>query len=318
MTEKQISKWLRRQFSSIGWILIGYYLLMNLLVSLTMALDMGKQALWNLATNHFPMDFDWETIWSNGWGYIAAGVVLMTVLYGWTGSRYWGEIWKHRERKMTGLTILAVLGLCVGAQLLNSFWVGLLELVANAFGSSMIPMLESVSGSSDSVSMFLYGAVFAPVTEELLFRGYILNALKPYGRRFAILGSAVLFGVFHGNLLQTPYAFVMGLVLGWLAMEFSLRWAVALHVFNNLVLAEGLSRLTENLSPILAEGILLSVMLGFSLAAAVILFAKRREIRAYRRGEWIDRRCAKCLFTSCGVLLLFVMMAGNTVSYFFS
>ena len=32
MTQKQIDKWLRRRFSPVCWILIGYFVLMNLLV----------------------------------------------------------------------------------------------------------------------------------------------------------------------------------------------------------------------------------------------------------------------------------------------
>jgi membrane protease YdiL (CAAX protease family) len=101
----------------------------------------------------------------------------------------------------------------MGSQMVNSLWLTGLELVMNLFGSSMMPMLEMVSGSTGSFSMFLYGAVLAPISEELLFRGYILRALRPYGKRFAILGSAILFGLFHGNLLQGPYAMLVGLVI---------------------------------------------------------------------------------------------------------
>ena len=45
-------------------------------------------------------------------------------------------------------------------------------------------------------------AILAPVAEELMFRGWILRSLRPYGKRFAVLGSAVLFGIFHGNRLN--------------------------------------------------------------------------------------------------------------------
>lgn len=318
MTEKQINKWLRRQFSPIGWMLVAYLLLMNALVSVATAVDMGQQALWNLATGNFFADFDWDAIWNNAWGYIGAGLVVLPVLWAWKGDDFFGGIWRHRGKKMTLLTVLVVLGLCTLGQLANSLWVSLLELIANLFGGSILPMLESVSGASDSLSMFLYGVVFAPLTEELLFRGYILHSLKPYGRRFAIAASAVLFGLFHGNLLQAPYAIVMGLVMGWLAMEHSFAWALVLHVFNNLVLAEGLDRATRGLPPMVAEGIILAVFSVFSLAALVILWTKRRDIRAYRRGEWIDRRCVKCLFTNPGVLLLTVLMAANMVSFFFA
>ena len=90
-------------------------------------------------------------------------------------------------------------------------------------------------------------SILAPLWEELLFRGYVLRTLRPYGKRFAVMGSGVLFGLFHGNLLQTPYAVLMGLVLGYLTVEYSIHWAVLLHLFNNLVLADLLSRITASL-----------------------------------------------------------------------
>lgn len=317
MTEKQINKWLRRQFSPTGWVLIGYYVLMNLLLYVAMAADLGKQLLWNLRLGSFPFDFDWNMIWSNGWGYVASCVVALLIIFGWKGSSFWSRVLKTRQKRMTFLTLLAVIGLSILAQLLNSIWIGLLEWVCSFFGHSMMPLLESVSGATDTASMFLYSAIFAPVAEEILFRGYILHTLKPYGKRFAILGSGLLFGIFHGNLLQMPYAVIMGFVLGYLAVEHSFLWAVFLHVFNNLVLAEGLSRLAELLPPIAADVITMAVFAVFSLAALGILIAKRGEIREYRAGEWIDRRCVKCLFTNLGVVLLLIMMAGNIVSSFY-
>lgn len=317
MTEKQINKWLRRQFSPVGWVLIGYYVLMNLLLYVTMAADLGKQLLWNLSTGSFPFDFDWDAVWSNGWGYVASCAVVLVLLFGWKGSTFWNHALRTKEKRMTLMTLLTVIGLSISAQLLNSIWIGLLEWFCSLFGHSMMPLLESVSGSTNTVSMFLYSAFFAPLAEEVLFRGYVLQILKPYGKRFAILGSGLLFGIFHGNLLQMPYAFVMGLVLGYLAAEYSFSWALFLHIFNNLVLAEGLSRLTELLPPMVADGLTMAVFCVYSLATVVTLIAKRKEIRDYCRGEWIDRRCVKCLFTSSGILLLWIMMAGNVVSSFY-
>ena len=63
---------------------------------------------------------------------------------------------------------------------------------------------------------FLATVVLAPVTEEFLFRGVILHGfLRNYGRRKAILVSALLFALFHLNPWQFPGAFLLGLVLGW-------------------------------------------------------------------------------------------------------
>ena len=190
--------------------------------------------------------------------------------------------------------------------------------IAECFGSagdfpSATGTLDAVSGSSDTVSMFLYASFLAPISEELIFRGFILRSLRPYGKRFAILGSAFLFGLFHGNLLQTPYAFLVGLVLGYTAVEYSVGWSMVLHIFNNLVLADLLSRLTASFSETAVSAVNLTVFGGFFAAAVAILIANRVRVRAYIQGEWIDRRCLKCFFLSAGVIALTVLMVINMV-----
>jgi membrane protease YdiL (CAAX protease family) len=195
--------------------------------------------------------------------------------------------------------------------MINSIWVSGLELFFNCFDKSLMPMLESVSGDSDTFSMFLYAAILAPIAEELLFRGYILRSLMPYGKKFAVFASAFLFGAFHGNLIQTPYAFLMGLVLGYVAVEYSAVWAIGVHTFNNLVLADLLTRLTANLPDQIYNAISLLLFGGFLLVSLVILLVKRRQIRAYNRSEWMDRRCVKCLLTNSGFLVLLLLMLVN-------
>lgn len=316
MTDKQINKWLRRQFTVLGWMLIGYYVLMNILASLGMALDSLKQALPALAMGRFP-EIDLDAAMNNAWGYIAAVAVFLVVLHGWKGTDFWKEEILVREKKMSGKVFFCLLSLCIGSQMINTLWISLLELVMNGFGRSLIPALESISGSSDTVSMFVYASLLAPIGEELLFRGYILRSLRPYGKRFAIFGSALLFGLFHGNLLQAPYAFLVGLVLGYVTVEYSIHWAVAIHMFNNLVLADLLARLTAGLSDVVLGVLNLCFFGGFLLVSIGILVAKRREVQEYHRSEWMDRRVLKCFFTSPGIVVLTVVMAVNMFLMFF-
>lgn len=316
MTDRQIDKWLRRRLSGICWLLIGYYFLMNTLVYATAAVDALKQILWNLSVGAFPLDIDPDALLSNGWGYVASIAVAFAIVYAWKGKDYWRQEVFHRERPMSGLVFLCAVSLCMGCQMVSTLWMTALEWGMNCFGRSILPMLEYVGGGTSTFSMFLYSALLAPLSEEVLFRGIALRALGPYGKRFAIFGSALLFGLFHGNLLQGPYAFLMGLLLGYLACEYSIHWAIALHVFNNLVLAEGLSWLTDQLPMFLADGLQLILLGGFFVVSLVILAVKRGEIAAYRRSEWIDRRCIKCFLTNPGFLLFAAMMAVNMVAFF--
>lgn len=77
-------------------------------------------------------------------------------------------------------------------------------------------------------------ALLPALLEEMTMRGYVLGALRPYGDRMAVILSAALFGLIHGNVLQLPFAFILGVVLGWLTVQTGSIWpAVTLHFVNN-------------------------------------------------------------------------------------
>lgn len=309
MTEKQINKWLRHRFSLTGWTVLTYTAIMFALVNLAVVLDEMGFLLRGMAP-------DWDAIIGNGWGYVYTIVAGAVILYSWKGREYWKDELFHREAPISAGVFWALALLMTGGQLLNSLWITGLEAVLNLFDRSLMPMLEEISGASDTFSMFLYGAILAPIAEEILFRGVVLRAMRPFGKRFAILSSAFLFGLYHGNLMQSPYAFVVGLIFGYAAVEYSLWWAIALHAFNNLVVADLFSRLLmllpETLSLILDYGVLFAATVG----SVVLLIVKRRDIRDWRQGEWMDRRCLKCFFTSPGILTFAILMAVMMVTMF--
>ena len=58
--------------------------------------------------------------------------------------------------------------------------------------------------------------VFAPIAEELFFRGIVFNAwLREAGRTWAYVGSAALFAAIHLSLESLLPIFLLGLALGW-------------------------------------------------------------------------------------------------------
>lgn len=314
MDEKYVNRFLRREFRVVGWLLVAYYGIMNILTVAAVFSDVLRQFLQSLSRGQFPGNPDIHALMGNGWGYVATVAVGLLFLFCWKEDRFWKESVLASHGKMT-VGVFAVLAcLCMAAQLVNSLWIAGLELVMNQFDRSVMDILESVSGQSDTFSMFLYASILAPVSEELIFRGYILQTLRPYGKKFAIVLSAFLFGIFHGNLLQTPYAFLMGLVLGYVTVEYHIGWAVALHVFNNLVLADLLTRLTGGLSEQASEAVSLVLLGGAAIAAGVVLIVKRKRIGEYIRSDWMDRRCVKCFFTNSGVIVLMALMALNVLT----
>ena len=92
----------------------------------------------------------------------------------------------------------------------------------------------AVYGASMTVRV-LVTVLLAPLTEELLFRGLIRTELRTHMRaRTAAFLGALLFGLYHGNLSQGIYAFLLALCLE-LVCEWSgsLLPAVCLHAGAN-------------------------------------------------------------------------------------
>jgi len=76
----------------------------------------------------------------------------------------------------------------------------------------------------------------SPLLEEFFFRGVLYQRLKEIGSPvFAAFLSALLFGLFHGNLSQGIYGFFMGLFLAY-SMEKcqTVKAPVLVHLAANL------------------------------------------------------------------------------------
>lgn len=85
------------------------------------------------------------------------------------------------------------------------------------------------------VQLLGYGLV-VPIAEELMFRGLIYKRLMYLGgRKRAMVFSAVIFGLYHGNLAQTIYGFAVGLLAAYLYEKYgSIKAPVLLHAVMNL------------------------------------------------------------------------------------
>ena len=313
MEEKQIRKYLRRCFRPISWSLVGYYLIMNILVILTMAVDSAALALNALSKGRpiLPMDKMAEAVSGNAWGYLAAIAVALTVLLAWKGWDFFRYEIFFKRRKMGFVTFAAIVCIFLGCQVFASLYPSVLEVLLNCMGLSALTALEAATITSNTFSMFLYASIAAPIVEEILFRGFVQRSLLPFGQKFAIFGSALLFGVFHGNLIQTPYAFLVGLVLGYVATEYSIWWAIVLHMINNMVLADLLPRLLSYLPGMAGDVVMGCITWAFAIAGLVIIIVKRREVKGYIRGECMDRRCHRGFFLNSGFLVLMLLMIVN-------
>lgn len=119
----------------------------------------------------------------------------------------------------------------------------------SVFGS-MLSMVLSNGETTDRVADLamqtnIWNVVFlvivGPIFEEWLFRKQLIDHTRKYGEKTAILLSGLAFGLFHMNLFQFFYAFLLGLMFGYVYTRTSkLRYSTAMHMiinFNGGVLA---------------------------------------------------------------------------------
>ncbi|WP_027452453.1 CPBP family intramembrane glutamic endopeptidase [Segatella albensis] len=104
--------------------------------------------------------------------------------------------------------------------------------------------------------------MLAPIAEEMVFRGAVLRSLfKVMDGKWhwaAIVCSALIFGVVHGNVAQGVHAFVMGCLLGWLYYRTrSIVPGIVLHWVNNSV-----AYVLFNLMPEASDGKLIDFFHG--------------------------------------------------------
>ena len=77
--------------------------------------------------------------------------------------------------------------------------------------------------------------IIAPISEEVIFREWIYNFLKKRTKFYNII-QAFLFALFHFILVQSIYAFILGIFLGNVKRKTdSLEVVIFCHFFFNLI-----------------------------------------------------------------------------------
>lgn len=184
-------------------------------------------------------------------------------------------------KKMTKSTFVQILCVFMGVQLIGSLIAMGTEALMNIFGYTVMSQIEMASGFSTTFSMFLYASFVGPVIEEIIYRGYVMNGLKQHGKVFAIVISSILFGIMHANFAQNMFAFMVGIVLAYTAMEYGLKWSIVLHIINNCIFGDILGRLVSVLPELWQYIVMYGIEGAFLLAGIVVLWKKRKNVKRY-------------------------------------
>jgi len=144
--------------------------------------------------------------------------------------------------QMTGGTYAAAFFLGWGGCAVANYVASYVSAILDSFGIMPPDNPTHLEQTPQSLLLNLaVSAVLPALLEEIAFRKCILGTLQKYGQGIAVVISALLFGVVHGGISQSVFAFIVGLVLGFVTVKTGNIWtAVAVHFINNAtsVLAE--------------------------------------------------------------------------------
>lgn len=156
----------------------------------------------------------------------------------WCGILYRKSEWRQPDfsyrRALSAKRMLGAAGIGFGGCIVLSFLLGILiSLFPGAFASYR--RLMSGLDMENSLITVVYVLLIGPVSEEVIFRGAIMDRLKiAFPFWLANLLQAALFGLYHMNFVQGAYAFCLGLALGLVGeVTGSVLAAILTHVVFN-------------------------------------------------------------------------------------
>lgn len=166
---------------------------------------------------------------------------------------------------------------------------------------------------------FIAVAIIPALVEEFACRGIILGSIRKYSDSFAVLASAIVFGILHGNFQQIPFAFLVGLILGYVTVKTNSIWtAVAIHCFNNAVsvifdYAFISNDLAKNLSYVIF--LIVSILMGIF---GVYLLRNRADayILPQKKTNATKGQIFKWFFTSPTIVIFIVVCVLKSFEFF--
>ncbi len=160
------------------------------------------------------------------------------------------------------------LGACVGVGISLAL-LGLVYVIAGHVQSDpRIVLLMSEGDPTHIIATVFIGCVAAPLVEETLFRGLLLESLRPRGKAVAVVGSAGAFAVWHFMPASLIYYAALGAVLGGLYLKRGLACSIAAHVgFNAVLTVAAISIVLGPARTIEVGGLNLTAPSGWSVAS---------------------------------------------------
>lgn len=126
------------------------------------------------------------------------------------------------------LTAVMILGNIIG--IITS------SIVGKIAGGNLTNTTMNMISEQELLPSFLFAVIFGPIMEELAFRKVLLDCAGKYSKKYAIILSGIMFGLFHLNLFQFFYAAALGMVFAYIYLSSGkIRYTICLHCLVNFI-----------------------------------------------------------------------------------
>lgn len=222
---------------SVGIYIVGYLLTLSLL-------------------SWIPGVWEWHSMYLNAIGMAVAALAVICTIKS-------TEVDLKIKYKPV-LQLLTVVVMAYSASALFNILLGMIPWDA-LFAKHVAPQESTFFGIPWWARILCYEIV-APISEELVFRQVIYKRLRGISSVWvAIIISALLFGLYHGNLVQGIYAFIMGCLL---ALVYEWTGSFAAPVLFHMI-ANHLSDITYEFE-IISEVVYSPVGAGISIVLLIV------------------------------------------------
>lgn len=208
-----------------------------------------------------------------------------------------------KKRITVGQWIIAAI-ICYGGMYVGNL-LGIIttQIVGMLKGCPVSNAMLEVATSSQLWINFILMVLCAPVFEELIFRKLLIDRTVKYGEGLAVLFSGLMFGLFHGNINQFSYAFILGLFFGFIYVKTgNVLYPIFLHMFINFFgsvlgvlvmnfidynsLMEAVSDpglmtayMADHLPQLMIYGVYTLLIFGMAVAGIILFLVKMKKIK---------------------------------------
>ena len=172
------------------------------------------------------------------------------------------------------------------------------SVLVNALGSVFT---NTVSGSNDALDginslvntklpvAIMIPVIIGPVVEEIIFRKLMIDRTIGFGEKTAVIFSAFMFGLFHGNLTQFLFAFSVGIFLGYVYCKTGkVILTMILHILTNslgsvIMLVSSASLSSSSMSKVLI--LLVAVLFAGMVITGIVILIRWLKRKAFRFNE---------------------------------